>query len=315
MIVVFRATQGIGTGVNFWEGAGLVNGEQNGTVDDFGTSLNANGQILAGVGHPDTSIHSSTGFANGLPHVMTFKRIKSSGAIYLYVDGSLISAVGGGNQSLTSPNFLVLGGQAALNNFLTGDIAEVQIYNAALTDGDRIGAGEALKCKYGIVGAAVPSAPAGLAGSPGNRQVALNWFLTPGATSYNLWRSTDAGANYQLLASNLTTTSFVDTTAANGQTNYYQVAAADGCGASPNSISASTLLSLPALGMAMNANSNALAISWPGWANDWTLYGATNLVPPVIWSPVTNAVGSNNGVFNVTLPLGTNNQFFRLGSP
>jgi hypothetical protein len=158
--------------------------------------------------------------------------------------------------------------------------------------------------------------PTGLAGSAGNRQIALNWLLTPGASSYTLWRSTDAGATYQLLESNLTTTSFVDTTAANGQTNYYQIAATDACGASANSFTASTLLSLPALGMTMNATTtNALAINWPGWANDWTLYSATNLIPPVIWSPVTNAVGSNNGVFNVALPFDSDSHFYRLSSP
>jgi hypothetical protein len=315
MIVVFKSTQGIGTGVNFYEGAGLVNGEQSGVTDDFGTSLNAYGQVLAGTGHPDTSIHSSAGFTNGLPHVMTFKRVKGTGLISLYVDGTLVSLGGGGTQSLTSPNFLIIGGQAVLNNFLTGDIAEVQIYNSALTDADRIGQEKALKCKYGITGATALSAPTGLAGSAGNRQIAVNWFLMPGATSYNLWRSTDDGATYQLVASNLTTSSYLDTTAANGQMNYYQVAATDACGASANSLSMNTLLSLPALGMNLNATTNALAINWPGWANDWTLYGATNLTPPVIWSPVTNAIGSNNGVFNVTLPLDSDSHFYRLSSP
>jgi fibronectin type 3 domain-containing protein len=315
MIVVFQSTQGIGTGVNFYEGAGLVNGEQSGAVNDFGTALNANGQILAGTGNPDTTLHSSTGYNNGQPHVATFKRVKSSGAINLYVDGTLVALGAGGAQSLTAPNFLVLGGQAVLNNFLTGDIAEVQIYNAALSDSDRTGQEKALKCKYGVTGAAVPSAPTGLAGSAGNRQIALNWFLTPGAASYNLWRSTDNGATYQIVASNLTNSSFVDTSAANGQTNYYQVAATDGCGASANSSAVTLLLSLPSLAANLNLNSNALAMSWPGWANDWTLYGATNLTPPVVWSPVTNAVGSNNGVFNVTLPFDSDSRFFRLSSP
>jgi predicted alpha-1,6-mannanase (GH76 family) len=315
MIIVFQTTHGISTGVNFWEGAGLVSGEQNGAVDDFGTSINLNGQFLAGTGRPDTSVHSAIGLANGLPHVVTFKRTKSSGAINLYVDGSLVAVSTGGVQSLTSPNFLVIGGQGVLNNFLTGDIAEVQIYSAALSDNDRTGQEKALKCKYSIVGAAVPSAPGGVIGTAGNRRVSLNWLLTPGATSYNLWRSTDAGATYQTIATNVIGSSYVDTNAANGQTNYYQVTANDVCGASPNSIAANVLLSLPRLGMSATADPNAFAFSWPGWANDWTLYSAANLTPPVIWTPVTNAVGSNNGVFNVTLPVGSDSQFFRLGSP
>ena len=313
MIFVYRSSQGISTGLNFWEGAGLINGEQSGSVNDFGISLNANGQILAGVGNPDTTIHSGNGFANGLPHVVTFKRTKSTGNITLYVDSTLVATATGGTQSLTSPNFLALGAQGTLNNYLNGDVAEVQIYNAPLSDLDRLGLERALKCKYGLVGGATPTAPTGLTGAAGNRLISLNWALSAGASSYNLWRSTDNGASYQLAAANLTTSSYVDTAAANGQWNYYKVAAADACGAGLNSSAVGILLPQPALALSVAAN--ALTLSWPGWASDWGLYSATNLTPPVVWTAVTNAAGSNNSVFNVTLPISSGIQFFRLASP
>jgi hypothetical protein len=35
----------------------------------------------------------------------------------------------------------------------------------------------------------------------------------------------------------------------------------------------------------------------------------------VVWLPVTNAVGSNNGQFNLTLPVDSDMRFFRLSSP
>lgn len=315
MIFVFRSNQGISTSLNFWQGAGLVNGEQTGTVDDFGTSLNANGQLLAGTGNPDRTIASGGGFNNGVPHVVTFKRIRSSGLIVLYIDGTAIGSSGAGTESLTAPNFLLLGGQATLDNYLTGDIAEVQIYNAALPDSDRIGLEEGLKCKYGLAGAATPVAPAGLSGTAGNRQIALNWLLIPGATSYNLWRSTDGGATYQLIAGGLTAGSYLDTNAVNGETNDYTITATDDCGSGATSAVASIALPLPVLGSSYSPASNALTINWPAWANDWTLYGATNLTPPVTWTPVNSGVSSNNGAFNVTVPVGTNNQFFRLASP
>ncbi len=313
MIFVFQSNQGIGTGTDFWNGAGLVNGEQAGAINDFGTSLNANGQILAGTGNPDTSIHSVIGFNDGHPHVVTFKRTKSTGVILLYVDGTLAAGATGGTQSLTAPNLLVLGGQGVLNNFLSGDIAEVQIYSTPLSDTDRIGLERALKCKYGLSGGATPSAPAGLTGTAGNRQISLNWTLTPGATDYNLWRSTNNGATYEQIATGLSTSSYVDTHAANGQMNYYRAAATDVCGAGVNSAAVGIYLPLPSL--EMSVSSNALAIGWPGWASDWRLFAATNLTPPVVWSPVTNVVGSNNGSFNVTLPIGPGIQFFRLASP
>ncbi|HEV2691309.1 MAG TPA: LamG-like jellyroll fold domain-containing protein, partial [Verrucomicrobiae bacterium] len=230
MIFVYKSSQGIGTGTDFWTGAGLVNGEQNGSVNDFGVSLNANGQVLAGTGNPDKTDASVGGYANGLPHVVTFKRTRSTGSIFLYVDGAVAAATSAGTQSLVSPNFLVLGGQGVLNNFLTGDIAEVQIYNSPLSDTDRLGLERALKCKYGLTGGLTPPAPAAVTPAAGNRQIALNWTMIPGAANYNVWRSTDGGSTYQAIATGLPASSYVDTNAANGQVNYYKVAGADGCG-------------------------------------------------------------------------------------
>ncbi|HXI71135.1 MAG TPA: glycoside hydrolase family 76 protein [Verrucomicrobiae bacterium] len=313
MIFVYQSSQGLNTGLNFWEGAGLVNGEQAGTVDDFGISLNANGQILAGAGHPDTTIHSASGLNNGQPHVVTFKRTKSTGVIALYVDSTLVAAATGGTQSLTAPNFLVLGGQGVLNNFLSGDIAEVQIYNAVLADTDRLGLEQALKCKYGLNGGATPAAPTGLTGTAGNRRITLNWLLSPGATGYQLWRSTNNGAAYDLAATNLTTSSYVDTNAANGQINYYKVTAADGCGAGAFSMVAGIVLPLPLLSLSLSANT--LVLTWPDWASDWGLYTTTNLTPPVAWDPANNMVGNSNGLFTVSLPMNATPRFFRLSSP
>lgn len=313
MIFVYQSSQGLNTGTSFWDGAGLVNGEQGGAVNDFGVSLNANGQILAGTGNPDTTIRSSTGLNNGLPHVVTFKRTKSTGSLLLYVDGTVVASGTGGTQSLTAPNTLVLGAQGVLNNFLTGDLAELQIYNIPLTDSDRLGQERALKCKYGLSGGATPAAPTGLTGVASNRRISLNWALTAGASSYNLWRSTNFGATYELTTSNLTASSYVDTTAVNGLVNYYKVTGTDACGAGAGSTVVGILLPLPALGMTVSPN--ALTLSWPGWASDWSLYATTNLTPPVAWLPVTNTVGSNAGVFSVTLPIGPGTEFFRLRSP
>ena len=313
MIFVYQSSQGLSTGIDFWSGAGLVNGEQSGPVNDFGIALNANGQILAGTGNPDTTIHSGTGLNTGQPHVVTFKRTKSAGSLLLYVDGTLVAAATGGTQSLTSPNLLALGAQAVLNNFLTGDIAEVQIYNSPLTDADRLGQERALRCKYGMTGGVTPTAPTSLTGVAANRRISLNWLLSAGASSYNLWRSIDAGVTYVLAASNLTASSFVDTNAVSGQINYYKVAAVDGCGAGASSTVVGILLPQPVLGL--NVGSQALTLSWPGWANDWALFTTTDLTPPVFWTPVTNAIGSNADAFSVTLPIGPGMKFFRLMSP
>jgi predicted alpha-1,6-mannanase (GH76 family) len=313
IICVFQSTQGYGSGNLYYQGAGLVNGEVTGVVNDFGTCLFANGSVSAGTGSPDVAADSGAGYNNGHPHILTFTRTESNGSVSLYMDGTLVSLTTGGTESLTAPNQLVLGAQQTLGNYLSGDIAEVQIYSTVLSTSERTGRESALKCKYGLTGGATPVAPTGLSATTGNREISLNWTLIPGATGYDLWRSTDGGATYQSVATGLTTSSYVDTNAVNGQVNTYEISASDVCGAGSNSVAVSVTLPLPAIGMSVGAN--ALAISWPGWANDWGLYTTTNLAPPVVWIAVTNATSSNAGVFNVTLPVGAGSQYFRLIAP
>ena len=102
IMMVYQSSQGVGTGTDFYQGAGLLGGEVGGVVNDFGLSLNANGRVLAGTGNPDTTISSAAGFNDGQPHVVTFQRDQSLGTIRLYVDGVGVSDTGG-TQSLTAP--------------------------------------------------------------------------------------------------------------------------------------------------------------------------------------------------------------------
>jgi hypothetical protein len=139
----------------------------------------------------------------------------------------------------------------------------------------------------------------------------LSWTLTAGATSYSLYRSVD-GVGY-LPLTNVVGTSVVDFSAVSGQTNYYKVVAVDSCGSSAASTSVGVFLPLPALGM--NLGPGSLTLSWPGWASDWALWSATNLAPPILWAPVANSMSNNNGVFNLTVPIGPGAEFFRLESP
>ena len=150
MIFVFRSTQGIGTSTAFYDGAGLINGEMPGVQNDFGTCLNANGQIISGTGNPDVSINSGSGCNDGRPHVVTFKRTMSTGVIGLYVDTILVATATGGKQSLTAPPQLVMGAQQTLINFLNGDIAELLIYNSALSDTSRQAVENTLITKYAV---------------------------------------------------------------------------------------------------------------------------------------------------------------------
>jgi hypothetical protein len=63
----------------------------------------------------------------------------------------------------------------------------------------------------------------------GNNQVSLSWGAVAGATSYNIYRSTTAGQPGSSVGTS-TNTSFVDTTAVNGTSYFYQVTAVNSAG-------------------------------------------------------------------------------------
>jgi hypothetical protein len=311
---VFRSSQGVGTGTQFYQGAGLVNGEMPGTVNDFGLSLNANGYVLAGSGNPDvTAVSSNANFNNGQPHILAFKRTRSTGGLELYMDGVLQGTTTGGNQSLTAPSQLVMGAQQTLISYLSGDIAEVKIYDSTLSASDRAAEENALKCKYGVGSGAAPGAPQLLSGVAGNRQVALSWWPVVGASSYNLLWSTNATLGFSPLVSGIIATNYLATNAVSGVTNFYKVATVSACGVGTNSPAAAIFLPLPTLGVSVSAD--ALALTWPEWASDWVLTRTTNLEPPVVWSAVTSGVSLTNGVFLLSVPFDAQTAFFRLASP
>ncbi|MBU6411603.1 MAG: hypothetical protein KGR98_14560, partial [Verrucomicrobia bacterium] len=314
---VFRSTQGFGSGNLFYQGAGLVNGEVAGVTTDFGICLFSNGQICAGTGDPDVAVNSAPGFNDGQPHLVTFKRTESTGEADLYVDGAFMGSVFGGTGSLQAPARLVLGAQQTDINFLSGDIAEVKIYNTALSDAERSAEEGALECKYGIAGAGpAPAIPTGVTGTPGNRVISLSWLSSSGAAAYDVSSSTHPDGPFTPRAVNLAATSYLDTNAVSGETNYYTVTAANGCGVSASSAPVGVFLPKPALSVtATNPGTDSLTLGWPVWANDWELDFATNLTWPITWFPVTNAVGSNNEQFNTIIPINPGTRFFRLSAP
>lgn len=315
MLCVFRSTQGISSGTQFYQGAGLVNGEVAGVGNDFGVSLNADGKILAGTGNPDTTLASASGYNNGLQHVLTFKRTAGTGGLALYVDGSLVTTGTAGSQPLTAPGRLVLGAQQTLINFLSGDIAELKIYAVALSDTARAAEESALECKYGIPGAITPPpTPTGLTGTADNRSILLSWPASVGATAYNLSWSTSPAGPFSPLVNNLGANNYEDTRAVNGATNYYQLAAVNGCLTSAGAAAVAVFLPKPVLALA-SAGGGSMTIAWPGWANDWKLIETASLTPPAIWTPVADVVSSNDGQFSVTVPINSGTRYFRLSAP
>ena len=235
ILCLFQSTQGLGSGSLFYQGAGLVNAEVGGVVDDFGTCLLANGSIAAGTGNPDVAVDSAAGYNDGRPHLMTWTRTRNTGSVSLYLDGAFVGATTGGAQSLTSPAQVVLGAQQTMINFLTGDLAEIQIFNAALSDANRQAVEALWFQKYSLP----PPVPAGLYVQLQNAGLVLNWLASSGATGYHVKRSLVSGGPYTLIATN-TSTTFLDTTVIPTNIYYYVVSAFNGTNESANSAAASS---------------------------------------------------------------------------
>jgi len=81
---------------------------------------------------------------------------------------------------------------------------------------------------------APPLAPENLSAVPGKKQMTLTWSPSPGATAYNVYRSSIVNRQaMQPVAAALAGTRFVDTTVSNGLTYFYTVTAHNDGGESP----------------------------------------------------------------------------------
>ncbi len=83
-------------------------------------------------------------------------------------------------------------------------------------------------------------APTGITVKPGHGQVAINWNVSAGATTYNVKRSGTSGGPYALIASTAAI-NHSDEGLANG-TYYYVISATSPQGESANSVEVTTTL-------------------------------------------------------------------------
>ena len=92
---------------------------------------------------------------------------------------------------------------------------------------------------------APPVAPIILTVTTNFGQVTLTWSSVAGATGYNVERAPSSGGPYVIIATNISATTFTDTTVVNGTTYYYVVTALDAGGESPPSNEVSATPPLP----------------------------------------------------------------------
>jgi fibronectin type 3 domain-containing protein len=112
-----------------------------------------------------------------------------------------------------------------------------------------------------------PAAPTGLAATAGNAKVSLDWNASTGATSYNVKRSTVTGGPYTTISSPATT-SFADTSVANGTKYFYVVSAVNSAGESVNSVEVNATPAAPAeppptaTGLVATPGNASVSLAW-----------------------------------------------------
>lgn len=164
-----------------------------------------------------------------------------------------------------------------------------------------------------------PGAPASLDVVSGFDQISLSWAAVPGAGSYTIKRSTVAGSGYVDIATGLTSTAYIDTTAMPGVTYHYVIVAVNGNGESAMSPSGSGVATIrAAIGLNIRAfNTYGMPVSdqagvvRKGWWNN--LVGPSLAGQSVTLADFRDHLGNPVAGLSATLTLGSGSTL-KLGS-
>ncbi len=172
-------------------------------------------------------------------------------------------------QRRTGQNFAfrsdpLIGKRQGYSQYLKGDIAEILVYDRALTDAERQSANRYLTAKYAPPAIPVPAAPSGLrAVTLAANQVNLAWTVAESSlrTTATIERKTGAGA-FEVVAVKENAFEFTDTPPSPGTTYTYRVKLASFAGSSAYSpeVSTTTLLGtrdLPTAGLRLRLQAGA----------------------------------------------------------
>ncbi|MBN02069.1 MAG: hypothetical protein CMJ77_23430 [Planctomycetaceae bacterium] len=141
VIVAFATAANDLTGGNaeWYQNTGLVNSNTLGFSPDWGISLNAAGQAAfgtgVGLGQPSPTVYSTaSGLNDGQLHVISATR--SGSDLALYVDDQPADTRNDASSEARARVRVAFGGLLNRVNYFTGDIAEVRMYDGALTSNE-----------------------------------------------------------------------------------------------------------------------------------------------------------------------------------
>ncbi|ARN55730.1 LamG-like jellyroll fold domain-containing protein [Sedimentisphaera salicampi] len=137
-IEMWVKTTGDSPGTDGWyNGLGLVDGEQNGQVDDMGTAL-LDGKFALGIGDYDgemqMTLKSESDINDDTWHYCVATRNYETGDMKVYVDGVLEASLSGATGLKDEPETLRIGALHTGMNFFPGLIDELKLYNYELSE-------------------------------------------------------------------------------------------------------------------------------------------------------------------------------------
>jgi hypothetical protein len=171
---------------------------------------------------------------------------------------------------------------------------------------------------YSPVQTSVPSAVQNLSAIAGDAQVSLTWSAntSPDFAFYSVYRSTTSGGPYTLVAANIYSTSYTDTTAPNGMTYYYVVTATNLIGfesaLSSQSVAAPLASAAPSW-FGISHSAGIITVTWPATHLGWNLESQPNGLSPNGWSTVPDSTTTTS--YSEPVTPSSSPTFYRLRHP
>jgi alpha-tubulin suppressor-like RCC1 family protein len=214
--------------------------------DGLFATFYGNGSAWGGTGAVSHGVGLTTGQFNILESV-------NNGTDSAYVNGLLADSRTNAMSAFSDGYEL---GRYPAGQYWDGDVAEILLYDRALSDSEKATVENYLNRRYNVV-SSLPSAPTNLAGSaPTSAQVSLSWNVQPNVV-FKVERKTGLNGTYATLATTLiAATSYIDNGLTTGAQYFYRIRAHNLAGdSSPsNEISITTPTS--------DADANGLLDSW-----------------------------------------------------